>query len=96
MHAYGAVSPMAFGDMFDPWNSLGLSGSGPRGASGSSSIPGVERAAGPGKFDSMAKPWSPDSPMFWVGVLLAAAVGLIGFATELRVGPARASAKLGD
>jgi hypothetical protein len=94
MAAYGAVAPMRFGDMWDPWNSLGLSGSGPRNAS--NAIPGIERAAGPGMFDTLSKPWSPDSPLFWVGVLLAAAVGLVGFATELRAGPVRAGVKVGE
>jgi hypothetical protein len=41
------------------------------------------------------KPWHPDNPMFWVGVLLAATFGLVGASTSIRVGPFKASAGAG-
>jgi hypothetical protein len=94
--AYAPALPMyGFADIGDPWNALGMRGSGPS-AQYDSGIPGLERSAGPGMFDSHAKPWSPENPIFWAGVVLAAAIGLLGFATELRVGPARAGVKVGD
>lgn len=37
------------------------------------------------------KPWHPDSPMFWFGILLATTFGLIGAATSIRVGPFKAA-----
>lgn len=39
--------------------------------------------------------WHPDNPVFWVGVIAAASVGLIGFTVTGRAGPARASAGVG-
>ncbi len=38
-----------------------------------------------------APPWSPDSPLFWVGVAIAATFGLIGFSTHYHVGRAKGS-----
>lgn len=42
-----------------------------------------------------APPWSPDSPLFWFGLVIAAAFGLVGVATEFRAGPAKAGIKIG-
>lgn len=42
-----------------------------------------------------ARALSPDSPMLWVGVLLAATLGLVGFSTHAHVGPGRVSVALG-
>lgn len=41
------------------------------------------------------KPWHPDSPLFWFGVVLATTLGLIGAATSVRVGPFRAGVAAG-
>lgn len=40
--------------------------------------------------------WHPNSPLMWVGVIIAGAVGLAAFSTTVRVGPARASASIGN
>jgi hypothetical protein len=40
--------------------------------------------------------WHPNSPLMWVGVVLAGAVGLAAVSTSVRVGPVRASASVGD
>lgn len=37
----------------------------------------------------------PNSPLMWVGVILAGAVGLAAFSTTVRVGPARAGVSVG-
>lgn len=45
--------------------------------------------------DAGAKPWHPDSPLFWFGGLLAVTLGLIGASTSIRVGPFRAGVNAG-
>lgn len=40
--------------------------------------------------------WSPQNPLFWFGGVLLATFGLIGVSVAGRVGPARASASVGD
>ena len=47
-------------------------------------------------INQTAPPWHHANPMFWFGVLIFAAAGLIGIATETRVGPAKASVSIGD
>lgn len=54
----------------------------------------LARVAGPA--DSHPPAYSTHSPMFWVGVILAGAVGLAAFSTTVRVGPVKASASVGD
>jgi len=44
---------------------------------------------------NVGKPWSPDSPIFWVGVLVAAAIGLVGASFKVHAGPAHAGASIG-
>lgn len=39
---------------------------------------------------------SPHGPMFWVGIVVAGAVGLAAWSTTVRVGPLKASAALGN
>lgn len=39
--------------------------------------------------------WHLNSPLAWVGLFLAGAVGLAAFSTTVRVGPARVSAAVG-
>jgi hypothetical protein len=40
-------------------------------------------------------PWSPDNPLFWFGLLAAASIGLMGYSTTVRVGPAKAGVEIG-
>jgi hypothetical protein len=54
----------------------------------------LAQVAGPADKDAPA--FSTHSPMFWVAVLLAGAVGLAAASTTVRVGPARASVSVGD
>jgi hypothetical protein len=42
-----------------------------------------------------ASPLSPSGPLFWIGVIAAASVGLMAYSTSVRVGPATASLSLG-
>lgn len=56
--------------------------------------PGIATAAGPAITDD-APFWHPHNPLFIFGALLAAAAGLVGFASSGRVGPASASVSLG-
>ncbi|MFL6144532.1 MAG: hypothetical protein ACJ72N_22050 [Labedaea sp.] len=59
-----------------------------------STTPGIARAAGPAPHDQ-SPPWSPDSPLFWFGVVAALTFGLVAVSTSIRVGPARVSGSLG-
>ena len=54
----------------------------------------LARVAGPA--DAKHSDLSLHSPMFWVGVVLAGAVGLAALSTTVRVGPVKASASVGD
>jgi hypothetical protein len=46
--------------------------------------------------DGVDKPWSPDSPLFWLGVIMAAtAAGIVGASVNFRAGPARVGASIG-
>jgi hypothetical protein len=56
-----------------------------------SPLPGV---AGP-SIKGTASPLSPSGPLFWIGVIAAASVGLMAYSTSVRVGPASASLSLG-
>jgi hypothetical protein len=45
--------------------------------------------------DGGDKPWSPDSPIFWVAVIMAASfAGIVGASINLHAGPARAGASV--
>jgi len=53
--------------------------------------------AGPApEATGMHSVWHPNSPLMWVGVILAGAVGLAAFSTTVRVGPVKASASVGN
>jgi hypothetical protein len=54
----------------------------------------LARAAGPS--DNNTSALSMHSPMFWVGVVLAGAVGLAAASTTVRVGPVKGSVSVGD
>jgi hypothetical protein len=56
----------------------------------------VTAAAGPALgADTLGSPWHPDSPLFWIGIIAAATVGLMAFSTTVRVGPAHLEGGLG-
>ncbi len=56
----------------------------------------LHTSAGPALAETnVSKPWHPDSPLFWVGTLLAVTFGLIAASTSVRVGPVRASVAAG-
>lgn len=42
-------------------------------------------------LDKGDRPWHPDSPLFWFGILGAVTFGLIAASTTIRVGPFKAS-----
>ena len=50
--------------------------------------------AGPAPDDKTAF-YSPQHPLFWLGAILAGAVGLAYFSTTVRVGPVEAAASVG-
>jgi len=50
--------------------------------------------AGPSPDDQTSF-WHPDHPLFWLGLVLAGAVGFAYFSTTVRVGPVEGSASLG-
>jgi hypothetical protein len=54
----------------------------------------LPQVAGPSGID-LSPAWHPDSPMFWLGAILAVAVGLAYASTTVRVGPVKASASAG-
>lgn len=69
----------------------GLTGAAPASSTVDTS-PSIAQSAVTG----LAPFWHPDNPIFWVGVVAAAACGLIGFTVTGRAGPARASAGVGN
>lgn len=80
----------------NPFNQIGLVTQQAPAHAASVGIPGIARSGGPSAADAGAeKPWHPDSPLFWFGVVLAATLGLIGAATSVRVGPIKASTSVG-
>jgi len=79
----------------DPYSpaALGVTVGSPFGAGpGQSTNPGIARSA----VDAVSHPLSPDNGLFWAGVVILAAAGLIGFSTHVRVGPASAGAAVGN
>lgn len=54
----------------------------------------LARIAGPA--DKKVPEFSTHSPLFWVGVILAGAVGLAAASTTVRVGPVKGSVSVGD
>lgn len=46
-------------------------------------------------LDRGDRPWHPDSPLFWFGMLAAVTFGLIGASTAVRVGPFKAGVSAG-
>lgn len=58
---------------------------------------GLARSAGPALLDrdGDSKPWHPDSPLFWFGMLAAVTLGFVAVSTSVRVGPFKAAAAVG-
>ena len=50
--------------------------------------PGITASTPPG---SMAPWYSPENPLFWLGVVIALGTGLIAVSTHWKVGPAKGS-----
>jgi hypothetical protein len=71
---------------WDRFNAYDLFNVKPSGVSGPVG-PGLERSTGPGIMNSIPKPWHPDNPMFWFGVLLLVTFGAVGASTSFRAGP---------
>lgn len=78
-------------DALDPYHQLGLTRSLPVSAVSSNS----PNLGGSTVHGGGAKPWNPDSPLFWFAGLLLATAGLIGVSTSVRVGPLKTGASLG-
>lgn len=55
----------------------------------------LPKVAAPSLSAGASSPLSPSGPLFWVGVIAAASVGLMAYSTSVRVGPASASLSLG-
>ncbi|MGW3926012.1 hypothetical protein [Streptomyces sp. NPDC005093] len=56
----------------------------------------LAQIAGPTQGDRTVSVIHPSGPMFWVGVVIAGAVGLAAWSTTVRIGPVKASASLGN
>ena len=76
-------------DQFSP-QAYGLTGQAPP-SSQYATAPSIAQSA----ISSVAPPWHPDNAMFWLGVIAAASMGLIGASVSGRAGPLRASASAG-
>jgi len=82
----------AWTQSLNPYQHLGLvqTTSGPSAAG--AGLPATSTAAG----DGGDKPWSPDSPLFWCAVIMAASfAGIVGASVNLHAGPARAGVSVG-
>jgi len=55
----------------------------------------LAQVAGPSAASQTAKGLHINSPMFWIGALLAGAVGLAAVSTSVKVGPVKVSGSLG-
>ncbi|MGI8685121.1 MAG: hypothetical protein ACR2MO_08565 [Acidimicrobiales bacterium] len=87
------MPPSTVWDTLTPFHTLGL-GQGQAAPSGAGEIPGVARSSGPALGDD-GKPWHPDSPLFWFGLIAAATIGLVAASTQVRLGPLKASLSAG-
>lgn len=81
-------------DRFDAFNIYGVKPSAAVGRPSESQS--LARTAGPSVAERNSdKPWHPDSPLFWFGLVLATTFGLIGASTSIRVGPFKAAVAAG-
>lgn len=79
----------------DPWSPTAVTGL-PMGQAPQTHtpMPGIGRSAGPSPAMS-AKPWSPDSPLFWFAAVAAVTFGLMAANVHIKVGPFKAGASAG-
>lgn len=65
-------------------------------ASGASTLGTGVVSGTPSPLDKgTGRPWHPDNPLFWFGMLAAVTFGLIGASTAVRVGPFKGSVSAG-
>jgi hypothetical protein len=85
-HLYSTLHPL------QQYNLL-PGGAGP----GGSSAAGVALpASSTTSADGGDKPYHPDSPLFWLALLVVASVtGIVGASVNVKAGPAKASGKIG-
>jgi hypothetical protein len=82
-------------DRFDPFHIHGVMPANVMNGRAGTDAP-LAVTAGPGLAErNTDKPWHPDSPMFWVGILLATTFGMIAASTSIRVGPFKAAVAAG-
>lgn len=55
----------------------------------------LPKVAAPATLRGSTSPLSPAGPLFWVGVIAAASVGLMAYSTSVRVGPVKAGLSVG-
>lgn len=92
-NARGTV--IASWDRFDPAHIHGVMPAAVMGGRVPTEAP-LQTSAGPSMADrNSEKPWHPDSPMFWVGLLLATTLGFVAASTSIRVGPFKAGISAG-
>lgn len=82
-------------DRFDPYNIHGVMPGAVMSGRTPTDAPLIA-SAGPSTLErNTDKPWHPDSPMFWVGALLALTLGFAAASTSIRVGPFKVAAAAG-
>jgi hypothetical protein len=74
----------------NPGSITGWNGGGPdQGSGGVTPGVGSPAAAAATRSSAAAPPWSPDSPLFWVAIVLAATAGLFTISVSAKAGPFR-------
>lgn len=63
---------------------------------GAAPTAGLANSVHPGGVTDGARPYDPDSALFWFGLILTATLGLVAASTSIRVGPLKASASAGS
>lgn len=89
---------MAVEDYFSALNPRSLLGLDVTATSGPSAAGASLPASSPSTShgDGGDKPWSPDSPIFWVAVITAFSIaGIVGASVNLHAGPVRAGGAIG-
>lgn len=87
---------MATEDYFSSLNPLSHFGLNVATAAGPSAAGAGLPATSAASNDGGDRPWSPDSPIFWIAVIAAASfAGIVGASVNLHAGPARAGAQIG-
>jgi hypothetical protein len=87
-----APTDMYWNQRVTPAALFGLSPGGPGGGAGKALPPSSSTGA-----DQASVPWHPDSPLFWLGAVVALTVlGVTGASVHVRAFKARAGAELGS